>query len=78
LLTEVSASTTVETGSYATADTPSCPTGHIVFGGFSTSPAGSSFFTNGSFTGSGGWSASAMNAFGPNATLTAYGYCLKL
>jgi hypothetical protein len=78
LLTEVSASTTVGTGSYATADTPSCPTGHIVFGGFSTSPAGSSFFTNGSFTGSGGWSASAMNAFGPNATLTAYGYCLKL
>jgi hypothetical protein len=33
---------------------------------------------DGYFNGSGGWSASAMNQFGPAASLTAYGYCLKL
>jgi hypothetical protein len=78
LLTEVSGSATVGTGQFGTASTPPCPSGHIVFGGFSTSPAGSALFTNGAFTGSGGWSASAMNHFGPSASLTAYGYCLKL
>ena len=78
LLTEVSASASLPTGRFATASTPSCPVGHIVFGGFSTSPAGSALFTNGAFTGTGGWSASAMNHFGPSATITAYGYCLKL
>ena len=78
LLTEVSASAAVGSGQFATATTPSCPRGHIVFGGFSTSPAGSALFTNGFFTGAGGWSASAMNHFGPTATVTAYGYCLKL
>jgi hypothetical protein len=78
LLTEVSGSTTVRAGQFATASTQSCPVGHIVFGGFSTSPAGSVLFTNGFFTGSGGWSASAMNHFGSTATLTAYGYCLKV
>jgi hypothetical protein len=51
--------------------------GHLVFGGFSTSPAGSVLVTNGFFAGN-AWSASAMNQFGPAASLTAYGYCLKL
>jgi hypothetical protein len=78
LLTEVSGTTTVGAGQYATTTTPSCPRGHIVFGGFSSSPAGSVFLTNGTFTGSGGWSASAWNHFGPTADVTAYGYCLKL
>jgi hypothetical protein len=78
LLTEVSGSASVGTGQFATATTPSCPAGHIVFGGFSSSPAGSVFLTNGVFTGSGGWTASAKNHFGPAATITAYGYCLKL
>ena len=78
LLTEVSASAAVPAGGFATASTPSCPTGHIVFGGFSSWPAGALLFTNGSFTSSGGWTASAMNHFGPSATFTAYGYCLKL
>jgi hypothetical protein len=78
LLTEVSGSTSVGTGRFATATTPSCPAGQIVFGGFSSSPAGSVFLTNGFFTGNGGWSASAMNHFGPAASITAYGYCLKL
>jgi hypothetical protein len=78
LLTEVSGSAAAGTGQFATASTPPCPTGNIVFGGFSTSPTGSMLFTNGSFTGSGGWSASAQNHFGPAASITAYGYCLKL
>ncbi len=78
LLTEVSGSATVGNGQFGTASTPPCPSGHIVFGGFSTAPAGSMLFTNGAFTGSGGWSASAMNQFGPTATIAAYGYCLKL
>ena len=78
LLTEVSASASAGSGQFATAETPSCPVGHIVFGGFSTSPAGSALFTNGFFTPSGGWSASVISHFGPSATITAYGYCLKL
>lgn len=78
LVTEVSASASVAPGQFATATTPSCRRGHIVFGGFSTSPAGSLLFTNGSFTGNGGWEASGMNRFGPAANIAAYGYCLKL
>ena len=78
LLTEVSASASASGGRLATAETPSCPVGHIVFGGFSTTPSGDALFTNGFFTGSGGWSASAIGQFGPSATITAYGYCLKL
>ena len=78
LLTEVSGSAQVGTGRFATATTPPCPVGRIVFGGFSSNPAGSVLFTNGFFAGNGGWSASAMNHFGPTASLTAYGYCLKV
>jgi hypothetical protein len=78
LLTEVSGSATVPPGTYATASTPPCPVGHLVFGGFSSSPAGSVFLTDGYFATSGGWTASAYNVFGPAATITAYGYCLKL
>jgi hypothetical protein len=78
LLTEVSASASSENGQLASATTPSCPRGHVVFGGFSTSPTGSALFTDGSFTSANGWSASAMPHFGSTATITAYGYCLKL
>jgi hypothetical protein len=78
LLTEVSASAPVPTGQLATVTTPSCPVGHVVFGGFSTTPAGSVLFASGTFTGNGGWTGSAMNQFGPAASFTAYGYCLKL
>jgi hypothetical protein len=78
LLTEVSASTSVGTGQFGTATTPSCPAGNLVFGGFSTSPGGSSLFTNGYINSNGSWQASAFNHFGPSANLTAYGYCLKL
>jgi hypothetical protein len=78
LLTEVSGSASVGTGQFATATTTPCPVGNLVFGGFSTSPAGSAFFTNGYINTNGSWQASAYNHFGPAATLTAYGYCLKL
>jgi hypothetical protein len=78
LVTEVSASASAGSGQLATATTPSCPRGHVVFGGFSTSPTGDALFTNGSFTGSNGWTASALPQFGSAATITAYGYCLKL
>jgi len=78
LLTEVSGSASVEPGRFATATTPSCPRGQVVFGGFNSSPAGSVLLTNGFFTSIGGWSASARNQFGPSASFTAYGYCLKL
>jgi hypothetical protein len=78
LLTQVSGSASVAPGQFATATTPPCPRGHVVFGGFSSSPAGSVLLTNGFFDTFGGWSASAMNQFGPSATFTAYGYCLKL
>jgi hypothetical protein len=78
LLTEVSGSAEVPPGKFGTATTPPCPAGHLVFGGFSTSPTGSSFFTNGVINADRSWSASAQNHFGPAATVTAYGYCLKL
>lgn len=78
LLTEVSGSASVSTGGFATATTPPCPTGRLVFGGFSSSPSGSVLLTNGAFNADGSWSASAMNHFGPAANLTAYGYCLTL
>jgi hypothetical protein len=78
LLTEVSASADIGIGRFATATTPPCPAGHLVFGGFSTTPAGSVLMTNGVINGDGSWSASAMNHFGPSASITAYGYCLKL
>lgn len=78
LLTEVSASASVPVDRYATATTPPCPVGHLVFGGFSSSPTGSVLMTNGMINGDGSWSASAMNQFGPAASITAYGYCLKL
>jgi hypothetical protein len=78
LLTEVSGSATVGMGRYATATTPPCPVGKLVFGGFSSSPSGAVLLTNGAFNGDGSWSASAMNHFGPSASITAYGYCLQL
>jgi hypothetical protein len=78
LLTEVSASTSIATGQFGTATTPSCPVGHLVFGGFSTSPSGAALFTDGFINTNGSWQASALDHFGPEATLTAYGYCLKL
>jgi hypothetical protein len=78
LLTEVSASASVGIGEFATATTPPCPVGHLVFGGFGSTPGGSILLTNGVINPDGSWSASGMNHFGPSGSITAYGYCLKL
>lgn len=79
LVSEVSASTTVAPGEYATATTPPCPSGRPVFGGFSSSPSGPLFLTDGVINSDRSWSASAFNFFGPpTATLTAYGYCRRV
>jgi hypothetical protein len=78
LLTEVSASADLEPGKFATAVTPPCPVGRLVFGGFSSSAAGSTLLTDGFINDNGGWQASGYNFFGPASTVTAYGYCLKV
>jgi hypothetical protein len=78
LLTEVSGSANVSPGGFATATTPPCPVGKLVFGGFSSMPAGAVLLTNGGFNPDGSWSASARNQFGPSASIISYGYCLKL
>jgi hypothetical protein len=79
LLTEVSATAAAGPGRFATATTPPCPRGRVVFGGFSTSPAGALFMTNGLINSDNSWSASAQNHFGGvSGSITAYGYCLKL
>ncbi len=78
LLTQVSASAPIQRGGFSTATTPPCPVGNLVFGGFSSSPAGSIFLTNGVMNPDGSWSASGMDHFGPSGNITAYGYCLKL
>jgi len=77
LITEVSGSVTVASGQAATAITSPCPPGRqLAFGGFSTPRSGGIRFMGAGFT-NGTWSATGYNAGGP-ATLTAYGYCLKV
>jgi hypothetical protein len=78
LISEVSSSTTVAPGQFATTTTPPCPRGRPVFGGFSSYPAGPLFLADGVINTDRSWSASAYNFFGPTATLTAYGYCRKV
>jgi hypothetical protein len=80
IVTEVASEpVSVETDGVGVAETPPCPGNQVmIFGGFETSPSGSSFFADGYFSAEGPegtWSASAYNAFGPDATVTAYGYC---
>lgn len=79
LLTEVSASTPLPAGTFATATTPGCPPGQrLTSGGFSANGSQDTFFAGGSFTEEGTWSASAFGFFGPAPSLTAYGYCLQV
>jgi hypothetical protein len=78
LVSEVSSSTTVQPGQFATTSTPPCPSGRPVFGGFSSTPSGPLLLTDGAINSNRSWSASAFNYFGPAATLTAYGYCRKV
>jgi hypothetical protein len=78
-LTEVSASTPLPAGSFATATTPGCPPGQrLTSGGFSANGSHLTFFAAGSFNSDGTWSASGFGFFGPAPSLTAYGYCLRV
>lgn len=77
LVSEVSADTALPLATSATATTPSCPPGSsMVGGGFSTSPSGPALVSSAYFRGDGSWSATAFNEFGPDATLSARGYCM--
>ena len=79
LLTEVSASTPLPAGAFATATTPSCPAGQqLTSGGFSANGSQDTLFAGGSFNSNGTWSASSFGFFGPAPSLTAYGYCLRV
>jgi hypothetical protein len=78
LVTEVWTWTQLAPHSLGTAQTQSCPPGRrLVFGGFSTDPPGSAFFTNGVMNPDGTWSASGFNDTAAPSNLTAYGYCLR-
>jgi hypothetical protein len=77
LLTEVSGSAEVPTGTYATATTPLCPPGRrLTSGGFSANGSTSMFLTDGVIRIPGVWSTGAYNS-GTPGSVTAYGYCLK-
>jgi hypothetical protein len=77
-LTEVEASSPVETAQLGTATTPPCPPGsELTSGGFSFNGSENAFFADGSLNEDGTWSASAFGYFGPVPSLTAYGYCLR-
>jgi hypothetical protein len=78
IVTEVSGTSQVPAGRYATAVTQPCPPGtRVVFGGFDSSPAGDLLITDGYINTSNAWTASAFNYFGSSTgTVNAYGYCL--
>jgi hypothetical protein len=77
LVSEVDSETALPVGESATTTTPACPPGStMVGGGFSTSPSGPALVSSAYFDPSGGWSATAYNEFGPDATVSANGYCM--
>jgi hypothetical protein len=77
LVSEVASQTALPVGESATTTTPACPSGSsMVAGGFSTSPSGPALVSSAHFNPEGSWSATAFNEFGPDATLTAQGYCM--
>jgi hypothetical protein len=77
LVSEVSSETSLPVDDSATATTPACPPGStMVAGGFATSPTGPALVSSGYFNSDGSWSATAFNEFGPEATLSAHGYCM--
>jgi hypothetical protein len=78
LVTQVTAQSSLPHLQQATATTPPCPAGsRMVAGGFSTSPSGSSLVASAYFNQDGSWSSTAFNRFGPTATLSANGYCMR-
>jgi hypothetical protein len=77
LVSEVDSETALPVGESATTTTPACPPGsNMVGGGFSTSPSGPALVSSAYFDPAGGWSATAYNEFGPDATVSASGYCM--
>jgi hypothetical protein len=48
----------------------------MVAGGFATSPSGAALVSSAYFNPDGSWSATAFNEFGPDATVSAHGYCM--
>jgi hypothetical protein len=78
LLSDVSASASVPKGASGTVTTPRCPGDHqLAAGGFSENGSQNGFFTDGSISRRGTWSAIAYAYFGSVPRLTAYGYCIR-
>ena len=77
VISELSGSVTIESHQTATATTPRCPGGRLVFAGFSAPPSGAIRFLGEGFNPNGSSSATGYNSGGP-ATLTAYSYCLRI
>jgi hypothetical protein len=79
LVSEVASQAELPLDSSATATTPACPPGStMVGGGFSTTPSGPALVSSAYFNSDGSWSATAFNRFGPDASLSAHGYCMRL
>jgi hypothetical protein len=77
LVSEVSSDAALPYDESGTATTPACPTGsQMIGGGFTTSPSGPALVSSAHFNGDGSWSATAFNEFGPDAMLSARGYCM--
>ncbi|HEX2360367.1 MAG TPA: hypothetical protein VHH72_11190 [Solirubrobacterales bacterium] len=64
---------------FAVATTPPCPKKReLAFGGFSTPADGAVLSTGGSFKSNGSWTVGGYNTSGTDASVTAYGYCLRV
>jgi hypothetical protein len=78
LLKTVSATIRIGHRRTGTVTTPRCPRKRrLVFGGFSSSHGRALHIASGTIRRSGAFTVSAFNRFGPSATLSAHGYCLK-
>src|SRR3954469_1513191 len=77
LVSEVSSDSELPVEESAPATTPACPSGsQMIGGGFTTAPSGPPRRSSAHFNGDGSWSATAFNEFGPDATISARGYCM--
>jgi hypothetical protein len=79
LITEVSGSVTVPPRDSATAVATPCPAGsQLAFGGFSSPTTGEIRLMGAGIDSQRNWSATGFNSGSAPATLTAYGYCLRV
>ena len=77
IVSQASSETYLPVNQSATTTTPACPPGAtMVGGGFATMPSGPALVSSAHFNPDGTWSATAFNEFGPDATLSAYSYCV--